>query len=209
MRGIPAVRLYPKLVEAVRRLYDSFGSEAAVDLERVAQVLGHKGARSGTFMLKLTSLKSFGLVEGRGRIRVTELGFRLAYPRSHREYLEAYERAVRNIPLWRQLLDQFGLELPSDGKVVELVRQATGLGLREVTARLEEVRQYFLQDTEPLRRARAEPEGQVQPTGEVGLEEIRMGHIRLVLKPTLEDVAMARKLLDLFEGRIRERRARG
>ena len=70
--SVPDVRLYPALVEATRTIYDKFPSDEA-DMRTLAQLLGHKSPKSGAFLSKLAALRAYGLIEGRGRVRVMGL----------------------------------------------------------------------------------------------------------------------------------------
>lgn len=47
------------------------------DREKLADILGHQSADSGAFRQKLTALKRYGLLEGRGTLHTTELADRL------------------------------------------------------------------------------------------------------------------------------------
>ena len=101
------MRIYPELHDDIKKLYGKFG-QSEVDQETVAQLLGHKSGRSSTYRVyKLGSLRSYGLIEGRGKIRVTDLGKRLTYPENDEEYVKAIVEAVRNIPLWKIFFDDF------------------------------------------------------------------------------------------------------
>ena len=91
---IPRMRLYPELFDNIKKLYDKFG-QAEVDQETVAQLWGHKSAKSSQFrVVKLGSLRSYGLIEGRGKLRVSNLGKRLTYPETDLEVNDAIVEAV-------------------------------------------------------------------------------------------------------------------
>lgn len=143
--SVPAIRIHPTLVEAVRRLYNKFQSSEVRDLNEVATTLNHKSARSGAFLLKLTALRAYGLIEGRGRIYVTDLGAALAYPRDRSEEERAFERAFKNIPLWQELYTRFGADLPKQNFAEELAK-ITGASVEESKAKEAWIRSAYQDD---------------------------------------------------------------
>lgn len=108
--NIPDVRLYPHLYEATKRIYEEFRSEEAPNQLTVAQLLDHKSA-SGAFLMKIASLRAYGLVEKRG-IKVTELGKKLTWGASEEEKNEALKQTILNIPLWKEFFSKWGTTLP-------------------------------------------------------------------------------------------------
>ena len=114
-KTIPENRL-PSLIEAVKTLYGKFGSEEK-DNETVSGLLGHKTTRSGTYIQKRADLRSFGLIEPRGAIKVTETGRKVTYPDNQKEEQEGLIQALFNIPLWKLIYEKYtkkGISLPSD-----------------------------------------------------------------------------------------------
>lgn len=104
---IPNMRLYPELFDDVKKLYDKFG-QSERDQETVAQLWGHKSAKSSQFsFVKLGSLRDYGLIEGRGKIKVSDLGRRLTFPQSDKEGNDAIVEAIKNVPLWKRLFDNY------------------------------------------------------------------------------------------------------
>lgn len=122
---IPKLRIYPELYDDVKKLYEKFG-QGEVDQETIAQLWGHKSAKSSQFrVVKLGSLRNYGLIEGRGKIRVSNLGKRLTYPENDEELMNAIVEAVKKIPLWKILFDTFtekGSDLPTDTLWMDLRR---------------------------------------------------------------------------------------
>ena len=110
---VPDYRL-PDLIQDTKKIYEKYGSEAVTDMDTLAMLLGHKSSKSGAFLTKLASLRAFGLVEGRGEIRVTDLGKKVTFPESEKAELEALEEIIKRIPLWRELYERFGTQLPDD-----------------------------------------------------------------------------------------------
>ena len=123
--SIPRMRLYPELFDDVKKLYGRFG-QSEVDQENVAQLWGHKSAKSSQFnFVKLGSLRSYGLIEGRGKIKVSDLGKRLTHPKNEKEGNDAIVEAITNIRIWKTLFDNFtakGEDLPIDTFWMDLRR---------------------------------------------------------------------------------------
>jgi hypothetical protein len=115
--SIPKMRIYPELYDDVKKLYEKFG-QSEVDQETVAQLWGHKSAKSSQFgFVKLGSLRTYGLIEGRGKIKVSDLGKHLTFPENEEELMNAIVEAVRKVPLWKMFFDTFtakGADLPTD-----------------------------------------------------------------------------------------------
>lgn len=122
---IPEMRLYPELYDDVKKLYGKFG-QSEVDQEAVAQLWGHKSAKSSQFsFVKLGSLRSYGLIDGRGKIRVSDLGKRLTFPKTDKEANDAIIGAIKNVPLWKILFENYTAkseDLPTDTFWMDLQR---------------------------------------------------------------------------------------
>ena len=52
-------------------------------------------------------MRAYGLIEGRGVVRLSETGEKIARHRNHEEYKEAVINAIRNIPLWNNFYRTF------------------------------------------------------------------------------------------------------
>lgn len=167
-------------IEAVKEVV-KYGNE--VPVSRLATVLGHKSPKSGTFLQKLSSLRSWNLLEGRGDVlRVSGLSQRIINPLSDVQHdaavKEAFEQsrifgdffsnltrgselkvamignlAVREYGVSEKARDAFVSSFVASAKAAGLVEKATDDGL---VFRLEE----------DLRQASEEQSGKVQePNG--------------------------------------------
>jgi len=141
---IPKYRLHPKLFEATKTLYEKFGSEEATNLLTVAQLLEHKSDRSGSFINKLSDLRSYGLITKRG-VKVTDLGKKLTYDPSDEERDKALRETLLNIPLWNELYSRFGKNLPTTDLWVELTK-FTGLEAPDAKKTEKSVQNAYLSD---------------------------------------------------------------
>jgi hypothetical protein len=97
------------LLDATKKIYkDSSGKE--ISKARIAEILGH--SPGGTFSTKMADLRDYGLIEGRkNNILVTKLGKQATVPRDDSEKNAALLKAVKNIPLWKKLLEDVGTSI--------------------------------------------------------------------------------------------------
>ncbi len=149
--SIPDMRIYPELYDDVKKLYGKFG-QSEVDPETVAQLWGHKSSKSSQFRVtKLGSLRAYGLIEGRGKIRVSTLGKSLTYPQNDEELMKAIVETVKKIPLWKWFFDKFtakGKDIPTDTLWMDL-RQLVGedkLPPEDAKNKAELVRKAYFED---------------------------------------------------------------
>jgi len=141
---VPSIRLYPRLVSALGTIYTKFGTENIPSTEVLAQALKHKTANSGTFLLKLACLRSYGLLQKRD-LAISELGIRLVSSRNSQEKNEALKEAVLNVPLYKEFYDRWGCKIPESNFLDELVR-ITGLGREEAERLALKVKRAYLED---------------------------------------------------------------
>jgi hypothetical protein len=205
---VPPIRLYPTLIDAIRRLYSRFQDNEVSDLNEVATALGHTSAKSGAFLLKLTALRAYGLIDGRGKIHVSELGASLAYPKDRSEEEKTLERAVTNIPLWKELYLRFGTTLPKQGFAEELAK-ITGATLEEAKAKEEWIRRAYQDDLLPLASKPSAREENLYQQKKVeeklsGYIEFTAGEIHLKLPLTKEGVEAVEAALAILKSRFKQ-----
>ena len=90
---------------------DKAVEEIVVNKRDLARKLGHVNERSGAFKAKMQSLKLWGLVDRGGR--VTELGMILASTVDETELTLAALKALKNVALFRHLLEEMRETKPS------------------------------------------------------------------------------------------------
>lgn len=207
---VPPIRLYPTLIDAVRRLYNRFQDKEVSDLNEVANALNHTSAKSGAFLLKLTALRAYGLIDGRGKIHISELGASLAYPKNREEEEKALGRAVTNIPLWKELYLRFGTTLPKQGFAEELAK-ITGATLDEAREKEGWIRRAYQDDLLPLISkpiAKEETRTQQQKTVEERPSEyieFTAGEIHLKLPLTKEGIEAVEATLSILKRRFKQK----
>ena len=141
---VPSIRLYPRLVHALGTIYTKFGAENIPSIEALAQVLKHKTTNSGTFLLKLACLRSYGLLQKRD-LAISELGIRLVSSRNSQEKNEALKEAVLNVPLYKEFYDRWGSKIPETNFLDEFIR-ITGLDGEEADRIAPKVKKAYLED---------------------------------------------------------------
>lgn len=203
---IPNMRLFPTLVEATRVIYDKFTSDEVTDLGTLAGLLGHKSAKSGAFLTKVAALRDYGLIEGRGSVRVSEIGKKLTYPASEAERSEALKRAIEQVPLWKELLQRYPRGLPEENFWVDLAR-LTGLEAPKAQAIEGQVKREYAEDVKHLvERERAPEEEREAPAAAAAslkppemIEELKWGDIRIWLpKHDPKAAQRAKSLIELY-----------
>ena len=109
-------------VEIAGRVLSKF--KGVVSVKGLAWELG-MAEGSGTLFAKVAAMRDFGLLEGRGELRVSPLAQRVLHPANTREGQEARAEAFQRVDLLRQLYDRFEGEVPDDMSLL--------VGLEEVT----------------------------------------------------------------------------
>jgi hypothetical protein len=175
---IPDVRLFPALVDATKVIYDTYPNEEVSDMTALAQLLGHKTEKSGTFLAKMTFLRAYGLIEGRGTVRVSEIGKKITYG-TDEEKSDAIKKAVLNIPLWKELFERFLVNLPTDNFWAHLGKIAI-LEPPEAQRIAEQVRKAYLEDIRYIKAEKKAEEGRkmeegIKPLKEVSIPQFQEG----------------------------------
>ncbi|MEX2598303.1 MAG: hypothetical protein WD533_01460 [Dehalococcoidia bacterium] len=109
-------------VEIAGRILTKF--KGTVSVKGLAWELG-MAEGSGTLFAKVAAMRDFGLVEGRGELRITPLAQRVLYPSTSEEGQEARAEAFQRVDLLRQLYERFEGEVPDDMSLL--------VGLEEIT----------------------------------------------------------------------------
>jgi hypothetical protein len=89
-------------------------------------------------------LTLFGLLEGRAKYRITELGENISYPINDGQKNELSSKAFLNVPLWNKLYSKHGKHLPDN--VWFDIKNITGISAPESQSVEKEVRKWYLDD---------------------------------------------------------------
>ena len=151
-KEIPNMRL-PALIPEVRTLYEKVGV-SEVDPGVIAEFLGHKSAASGAFLTKIASMRDYGLMDGRGKMRISAIGQVLSEPKSTDDARnQAMIDSLNKIPLWRVFYEKWtkkGLGVP-DADFWNDLREACGLTIEEAKNSSASVLNAYKEDIKLLR----------------------------------------------------------
>jgi hypothetical protein len=86
-------------IEVARTIYERGGG--AVSQDQLATMLSYASTQNGAFINRIAAARLYGLVEGRGTVRPTELAMRIIAPVYERDAAEARLEAFLNVPLNR------------------------------------------------------------------------------------------------------------
>ena len=109
-------------VEIAGRIASKF--RGTVSVKGLAWELG-MAEGSGTLFAKVAALRDFGLVEGRGELRLSALAQRVLHPSTTDEGRTARAEAFQRVELLRQLYQRFDGDIPDDMGLL--------VGLEEIT----------------------------------------------------------------------------
>ena len=109
-------------VEISGRVLTKF--KGTVSVKGLAWELG-MAEGSGTLFAKVAAMRDFGLIEGRGELRISPLAQRVLHPATPEEGRAARAEAFQRVELLRQLYGRFDGEVPDDMSML--------VGLEEIT----------------------------------------------------------------------------
>lgn len=198
-------------VEIAGRILSKF--RGTVSVKGLAWELG-MAENSGTLFAKIAALRDFGLVEGRGELRVSDLARRIIHPANAEEGRQARVQAFQRVDLLRAIYERFEGEVPDDSSLLialeeitkapreEIVRRFTLIQkhLADVTREMKPVSSALVESTVPvqhnLSRSSARAEGKAQELlGESSGLFLSAGEARLHAPLTPEYVEVAINLL--------------
>lgn len=140
----PEYKLDPDAIKDTKKIYDEIRRSEIQSID-LAKILGYSGPTSGKFYERLNSMLMYGLLEGRGRYRVTELGKDISYPMGDESYKKSlYRKAVLNVPLWRNIYDIHKKDLPDNFWYV--LKQITNADAPDIHKQEDEIRKRYLED---------------------------------------------------------------
>ena len=127
-------------VDLARRIYDDLGGEVRRD--GLAIVLGMSSS-GGAFASRIGALRMWGLVSGRGVLKLTEDGIRISEVASLTQRAEIMQRLAASIPLFNELHEKIGNTTIDHSVLAVLLQEITGAEMGEVMRRLPLVERIF------------------------------------------------------------------
>lgn len=173
--------------------------------------------KGGAFLHKVASLKDYELLEGRGTLKVTPLGERIAFPRNPGEADRARAEAFRQIELFRRLFDRTQGRVPDEDSFEIFLQEVTGASRMDVARKAATIRRLFA-DGAQFAKAAAE----IQPTdeemfevaepwtlktakrGRANLIELYAGDIELRLPASSQSIDIIIGVLKMVKGQLGE-----
>ena len=106
---------------------DSGGANVDVPKASIASQLGGS-ATSGAFLQRLSSARSFGLIEGRGSYRLTPQAKRYFFPGSEEEKKKAMLTFITSPPVFHEVIKRFdGNVLPAPEMLANILHRELGV----------------------------------------------------------------------------------
>lgn len=127
-------------VEITRRILDKF--RGTVSVKGLAWELG-MAENSGTLFAKVAALRDFGLVEGRGELRVSALAQRILHPASPQEGRDARAQAFQRVDLLQTLYERFEGEAPEDSSLLVALEEITRAPRDEIVRRFTLIQKHL------------------------------------------------------------------
>ena len=141
---IPDIRL-SEAIQDVKKIFDKVkNTKDLTHYSDIAVMLDYRSKIGGAFYRRLNSLTLFGLLEGRAKYRITELGENISYPINDGQKNELSSKAFLNVPLWNKLYSKHGKHLPDN--VWFDIKNITGISAPESQSIEKEVRKWYLDD---------------------------------------------------------------
>jgi len=150
--NIPEVRLFPDILNDVKRfsLIKPRTHEIDLDPKVLAKTLGLT-PNSGAFYRRLNSSICYGLVEGRSRFRLTQLGEDITNPKNYNirtKRQSLCKQSILSVPLWVEIYKRFGKKVPPN--LAPTLKDLTGVELSLLQRVEKDVRRWYLKDLESI-----------------------------------------------------------
>lgn len=98
-------------IEIAKKLVSTFKGNS-ISKEALATALQHSNASSGTFLVKLSDLKKYGILEGRGdAFYTTDIAKKIAIPTDQNEKDNAIKEMINNVKILPQLYEALRLNV--------------------------------------------------------------------------------------------------
>ncbi|MCZ6892334.1 MAG: hypothetical protein O7F09_07460 [Chloroflexi bacterium] len=156
----PDIR-FSDAVEIAGRIMNKF--RGSVTVKGLAWELG-MAENSGTLFAKVAALRDFGLVEGRGELRVSALAQRILHPNSSEEGRRARAEAFHRVDLLQTLYERFEGEAPDDMSLMVTLEEITRVPRDEIVKRFTLIQKHLSDAARVLGRIGASA---AQPSADV------------------------------------------
>ena len=135
----PDIR-FSDAIEISARILNKF--KGSIRVKGLAWELG-MAENSGTLFAKIAALRDFGLVEGRGELRVSDLAQRIINPSNEPERLQATSQSFKRVDLLFALYDRFEGEAPDDKTLLVALEEITRADKPEIIKRFTLIQKHL------------------------------------------------------------------
>ena len=135
----PDIR-FSDAIEISARILNKF--KGTIRVKGLAWELG-MAENSGTLFAKIAALRDFGLVEGRGELRVSDLAQRIINPSNESERLQATSQSFKRVDLLFALYDRFEGEAPDDKTLLVALEEITRADKPEIIKRFTLIQKHL------------------------------------------------------------------
>ena len=208
----PAITL-TDAIQITDRVAKEFGGEISVSGLAKTLNMAEKG---GGFVDKVAGLRDYGLVDGRGMMKLTPLGERVAFPHTVEEADRARAEAFLRVELFQRLFHRTSGRVPDEDSFAIFLADVAGANRVDVAKRASQIRRLFADGIQYARAARETPvadEDLGQPgltAGAVGVARLSApdtiafysGEIELRLPRTADSIDIIKGVLDMLKKQI-------
>lgn len=110
--NIPHHRL-GDLLEIPGMFYGKFGFDP-IEGEIASKMMGYSGSNNGAYIRKVADLRAYGLLNPRGKIQVSELGRKVAFPEDDEERQAGLFLAFKNVEVYALIYEKYGKNPSTD-----------------------------------------------------------------------------------------------
>lgn len=202
-------------IQVARAIEERFKGKVE-NQEALSAALGHSNVKSGGYIGKITALRRYGLISGRGELILTQLSKQILHPTSEEEKTESIAQAMENVELFKKIFERLREATPTDSFWVDLVEitgedrsvaQKDAIKLRNlymdgyrylVSARKAGVREEIVEAKVAL--PKREPPSAISADT---LFELRTKDYGNLIVKDMESIDVARKLIDVIEQKFK------
>ena len=130
-------------IRMIRSFQEKLKGQAS-NVDALATAMGHKSGTSGPFRSKTADLGKYGLLEGRGEFKTTDLAKRILFYHNREEYQNAIKEVLNNIELFKKIYEAKGKEVnnPSDFKII--LTHITNADRQDIEDKSEVIRNIYI-----------------------------------------------------------------
>jgi len=131
-------------IDSAKKIVETY-SNKSFKMASLANTLGHKTEKSGTFLLKLGDLRRYKLIDGRGEFTASELAKKIAHPLNEGERIAKTREMIFNVAIFKQLYDVFqSNKTPSLEEIQAQLLNITNIDRAELPKISEEIRKLYI-----------------------------------------------------------------